>query len=181
MSTSSQKRNTVRYYIELLTQEVKDLCYLVHFIERRRAEGRVYTKQSRFGHGTNPKDPCAMIRKFKSEFANLQRQVDAKDFVEEYQTDMENILTIWQTWKNPEDEYSYLQKQDDFQPAIERNEVYFSGWYDGDTLSGLKQQLFLSTHDTWTLLPTAVMPNQSDVTDSSGSLTHQLLTRLKNI
>lgn len=30
-------------------------------------------------------------------------------------------------------------------------------------------------------LQTAAMPNQSDVIDSSGSLTHQLLTRLKNI
>ena len=134
MSASSQKRNTVRYYLELLTHEVQDLYYLVNFIERRRAEGRVFTNQTRFGHGQKQKDPCAMIRKFKSEFANLQRQVEAKDFVEEYQTDMENILTIWQAWKPPEDEYSYLQKQNDFQRAIERyHEEYFSDghrWYE---------------------------------------------------
>ena len=127
-----------------------------------------------------------MIRKFKNDFAILQRPVDEKDFISDYHTEMEHILTIWKTWRNPDDEYSYLEKQNDFQSAIERyHQEYFPGGYrtydGGIPKSGLNQRLFLSSHDVWTLIPTTVIPNQSHVIDSSGSLTHHLLTRLKNM
>ena len=186
MSTSTQKRNTVMYYIDLVTKELADLYHLVSMIEERRTQGYVFTEQSRFGHGKEAKDPCLMIRKFKNDFEILERQVADKDFIEEYHTEMEHILSIWQTWRNPDNEYSYLENQDNFKRAME---TYFGKYfknghrfYDGGRpRSGLKQELFLAAHDVWTLIPTTVMPNQSHVIDSSGSLTHHLLTRLKNI
>ena len=174
------------YYIDLVTDELNDLFGLLNFIEKSRVNGRVFTKQSRFGHGTEAKDPREMIRKFKNDFEILQRQVDDNDFIEEYHTEMEHILSIWQTWTNPDDEYSYLENQNDFKIAMNTYwQKYFRNGrriYDGGRpRSGLKQELFLSAHDVWTLIPTTVMPNQSHVIDSSGSLTHHLLTRLKNI
>lgn len=174
------------YYINLVTDELNNLYGLLNFIDEIRANGRVVTKQSKFGNGKKAKDPCVMIRKFKSDFEILQRQVNDNDFIEEYHIEMEHILSIWQTWTNPDDEYSYLENQNDFKTAMDTYwQKYFENgrrWYDGGRpRSGLKQQLFLSTCGAWTLLPTASMPNQSDVIGASGSLTHQLITRLKNI
>jgi glutamate synthase domain-containing protein 1 len=174
------------YYIDLVTHELNDLYGLLKFIEESKANGRVFAKHSRFGHGTKAKDPCEMIRKFKTDFEILQRQVVNKDFKEQYHTEMEHILSIWKAWRNPDDEYSYLENQDDFKSAMETYwQRYFTNgrrWYDGGRpRSGLKPELFLSAHDVWTLIPATVMPNQSDVIGASGSLTHQLLTRLKNI
>jgi hypothetical protein len=116
-----------KHYQAFMGKAVKNMWQLVNLVATQRDTGDPLTQEN-YESKLQGGDPCELLRNMRRDFEGLARRVNNNDFRDEWKEEMAEASAVWQTWHEPNDDYSWLEPQAEFTVALQQ---FHKRWSDG--------------------------------------------------